>query len=312
MKRNLEQFIPYGLFLLLIGVGALTQYFGAPASSPALALSALVDLTPSPLPTTAMTIPDEVTAESVLIGNLTTGEVYVSRAPERLAPIASLTKLFLVEAALATLNAESLVTISEAAVAEEGDQGTLLVGEQFRLLDLARLTLTSSSNDGAAAIGEALREAWNTAHPISPVLGAEHILNARIAEMHLDHTFFQNITGLDTGEAASNYSSARDLFAFARATYATPVVWELARDPIAVIISANGEAHEVVHTNPLLASLTNVIGSKTGTTDQAKESLVILMESPVGRPIAIIILGSQFSQRIEDAEILLRANQLAY
>lgn len=312
MKRNLEQFIPYALFLLLISVGVLTQYSGAPTPSPAAALPALTDLQRSPLPDITMTIPDAVTAESVLIGNLATGEIYVSRAPERLAPIASLTKVFLVEAALSTMDASTPVAISENAVAQEGDQGKLLVGEQFRLIDLARLTLTSSSNDGAVAIGEELARTWNAGRGEQEARTAVHILNARLEELGLEHTFFQNVTGLDNEEAASNYSSARDLFDFARATYATPVVWELAREPIASVMSTSGEVHEVSHTNPLLSSLTNVIGSKTGTTEQAKESLVILMESPVGRPIAIIMLGSEFSKRIEDAEILLRANQLAY
>lgn len=310
--RTADAFIPYALFLLLIGAGVLTQYSGTPVSAPAAVITAVTPSVPDAIPEIPMSIPDDVTAESVLIGNLATGEIYVSRAPERLAPIASLTKLFLIDAAFSTIDPSESVAISKHAVDEEGNQGDLLVGERFTLRDLARLTLTSSSNDGAVAIREELERRWNAGHGGQERRSAPSIMNARLGELGLEHTFFQNVTGLDDNEAASNYSTAGDLFAFARRTYATPVVWELARDPVAIVTSLDGEVHEVEHTNPFVATLPNIIGSKTGTTDQAKESLVILMESPVGRPIAVIILGSEFSKRIEDAEKLLRINQLAY
>ncbi len=259
-----------------------------------------------------MHIPDEVTAESVLIGNLSTGEIYASRAPERLAPIASLTKLFLAHAALNLMPPESEIEIPEKAVREEGNQGDLKIGERFRLVDLTRLMLTSSSNDAAAALGTAVHTAWNNGHPDAQARSAASVLNRLLLDMGLEHTFFQNVTGLDDGDVATNYSSAGDLFSFARHTYPTPIVWELAREPRVIILSTDGATHAVSHTYPMIGTLHNVIGAKTGTTDQAKESLIILLESPVGRPLAIIILGSEFDKRIADAELLLHTNNLAY
>jgi len=53
--------------------------------------------------------------------------------------------------ALEMLPEETVVTIQKEDVAQEGDSG-LLVGERWRLADLLRYILTTSSNDGASAV----------------------------------------------------------------------------------------------------------------------------------------------------------------
>jgi D-alanyl-D-alanine carboxypeptidase len=64
----------------------------------------------------------------------------------------------------------------------------------------------------------------------------------------------------------------------------------------------NGKSYR--STNELLPVIPFFILGKTGTNDLAGANLLIAADSSMGRPISIVILGSDKDNRFKDAEIL--------
>src|SRR5262249_7455570 len=99
---------------------------------------------------------DHVTlsAKAATVYDLTTGQTLFGKNADTQLPLASLTKLLTMYAALDSLSAESPVTISKTALAQDGDNG-FTEGQTFQFESLARFALAASSNDAAEAIEEA-------------------------------------------------------------------------------------------------------------------------------------------------------------
>jgi len=136
-------------------------------------------------------------------------------------------------------------------------------------------------------------------------------MNDKSFELGMIHTFFQNHTGLDIEDLwASNYSTPKELTILTRAALKHPLIWELSRESASVIYSLDRWPHFINNVNILAAIIPSFIGGKTGNTDSAGGSLILVFERPLGKPIALILLDSTRESRFSDAEILLRANNI--
>src|SRR3989344_3905303 len=120
-------------------------------------------------PVSAKTLPanaykeTSLVAQAAIVYDLSTGEsLYEKNADAQLA-LASLTKLLTIEAAVRTLSLDMPITITFKDTTVDSPRRFKL-GDTLALRDLARLTLTASLNDGAAAIvaAVALRDATST------------------------------------------------------------------------------------------------------------------------------------------------------
>jgi D-alanyl-D-alanine carboxypeptidase len=83
-----------------------------------------------------------LTGKAAVVYDLATGEVLFERNAKAQLPLASLTKLLTVYAAATSLPQESKVTITEEALAADGESG-FSAGETFVFDDLARLARSS-------------------------------------------------------------------------------------------------------------------------------------------------------------------------
>ena len=222
--------------------------------------------------------------------DLSTKNILYAKNADAQLPLASLTKLLTVYAAIATLAPDTPVTIPASATILDGPH-IFKKGQMFSLFDLARLTLTASLNDGAVAIAEATAERQQ--------LSQSAMLASAAASLNLSQTFAVNGTGLDVNTAVSGgYGSAHDLAMLAGALVAqAPDIAAATTLHTVQAVSEGGTTVRVANTDPIIDSIPRLLLSKTGYTDLAGGNLVLVFDAGMGHPIAIVVLGSSKESR---------------
>lgn len=241
-----------------------------------------------------------VEAKAAVVYDLVTKEVLYSKNSEAQLPLASLTKLLTVYAALSELSLHTPITISTAATHVEAPH-TFSAGQIFSLSDLARLTLTASLNDGAAAIIEAT--AANQNHTPSETLASA------AAALNLSQTYAVNGSGLDVSAAVSGgYGSAHDLAILAGALVEkAPSVAEATTQSSTRAVSEGGTAFTVTNTDPVVDTIPHILLSKTGYTELAGGNLALVFDVGMQHPIGVVVLGSSKKARFTDGMLLVNA-----
>ncbi len=261
--------------------------------------------TPSAISVATSTIPDAfanvpIEAEAAIVYDLSTGQTLYAKNADAQLPLASLTKLLTVYAALSELPPNTPITISASAT-RLGSPRAFSVGQTFALADLARLTLTASLNDGAEAIAEATASRESRSQ--------NEMLAGAAAALNLKQTYAVNGSGLDVNAAISGgYGSAHDLARLAGAlVQKAPDVAEATTNSSAQAVSEGGKSFNVMNTDPMIGSVPNLLLSKTGYTDLAGGNLAIVFDSGIGHPIAVVVLGSSQKARFTDSTMLIAA-----
>lgn len=198
-------------------------------------------------------------------------------------PMASLTKIMTSVVVL-----ESGVSLDEVAVIDseipkvEGADIELEEGEEVKINDLLYGLLISSGNDAALALAKKIGE--NTENFVE-------MMNKKAEEFGLSNTHFSNPSGLD---ADNHYSSAEDLAILAGHAFDNSLFNEIVRIREHDISSINiGKSHHLKNTNKLLHDgYVNIIGGKTGFTDNAGYCLVTFAENNKGNQIIAVVLGN--------------------
>lgn len=219
-------------------------------------------------------------------------------------PIASITKLMTALVAIKNYPPEERVTITPTILETPGEAGQLRYGDVLTVKDLLYLALMESSNDAAVALTE----------PFGSDMFVS-LMNKEVKHLSLQNTVFENTTGLDT-LGHGNISSARDLAAFARYLFENyPQIFDiLSQSELPLTTSSGIFHHKMQNTNELLGYYewpTRILGGKTGTTEQARETLLLVVESPTRQGYIInIVLGSE--DRFTEMRQLLRWILQAY
>jgi D-alanyl-D-alanine carboxypeptidase len=241
-----------------------------------------------------------IEAKAAVVYDLATGETLFAKNADAQLPLASLTKLLTVYAAFAELSPQTPITISPAAAKMEAPHA-FNAGQTFALSDLARLTLTGSLNDGAAAIASATAARENTTE--------DQMLAGAAAALDLAQTYALNGSGLDVTAAISGgYGSAADLARLAGALVAiAPDVALATTHPTATATSAGGTSFSIKNTDPMTDTIPRLLLSKTGFTDLAGGNLALVFDVGIGHPIAIVVLGSSPTARFTDGSALVAA-----
>lgn len=292
MTRNVKIFLGACLtslalwFLVGAGISALKDLFfwqeltrlSAASSADALQ-EQLEELRPTAKSGVAPPVISAEAAFSLLV--LPGGEkrVLFAEYQDRQLPIASLTKLMTALVSLESYDLGEQISVSADAVAHEGDQGKLLVGQALSVQEMLYPLLLESSNDAAAALAERM--------------GQKNFINRmnhRATTLHLTKTSFVNPDGIDPEdpEALPNRSSAEDLAelaVFLKQTHSE--VFDILVLP---------EFGPYVNTNEFVRSNgwhTKVLGGKTGQTDLAQGCLILLLQSPKNKGYTVnVILGA--------------------
>lgn len=237
--------------------------------------------------------PPLITAESYLVGNLETGEVYFSKDPGHVFPIASISKLFTSIVLKKLIVPEATIMINESMLEPYGSEGNLAVNEEYTRDELMYPLILESSNDAA----EAFSQAVGTSTFIKE-------MNNLAGKIGLPKTKFADPSGLSNG----NVSSAQDLFTFAQYLYANEdELLQLSRTPtFDMATSTKHNSHHFVNSNVFTFD-PHYYGGKTGRTDAAKETMLSMFKYDVNGklyPIVVIVLRSDMGARQYDAELL--------
>ena len=219
---------------------------------------------------------------SGLLFDLDTGRVLWRRAPERLLPIASLTKMMTALVVVSRAKPDTHVRITRKALHYAGSGvGVLPRGKRVRLETLLNGLLLPSGNDAARALA---------LHVGGTLAGFIELMNQRAAQMGLRCTHYTSVDGfLDAG----NHSCAVDLAALARAMLDQPRLARIVRRRHAILpLAVRGGRVFLYNNNPLiLRGYRGVIGVKTGYTDAAGHCLVAAATRH-GHRLGVVLLHS--------------------
>ncbi len=247
-----------------------------------------------------------IRAKSAIVFDILQDKVLFSKNSEEILPLASLTKILTAVTAIELLPKGTVVTLENEFLAEEGDSG-LYRDEKWELNDLIDFSLIASSNDGVAAIAGAAG-AFRHKTLASMTNREEFILamNSKAEEIGISQARFYNESGLDISKTVSGgYGSARDvanLFSYTLKKH--PEVLYATKYSSLSIVSLNKIEHNATNTNTTIDTIPGILASKTGYTELAGGNLAIVFDPGLGRPIAIVVLGSTYDGRFQDVTTL--------
>ncbi|MDO8430750.1 MAG: serine hydrolase [Candidatus Taylorbacteria bacterium] len=246
-----------------------------------------------PVPTATAPKP-YIRAESYLVGNLETGEIYIDLNSSKAYPIASVSKLYTALVVHHLFDLEKDIVIDQSMLDAYGDGSHLSLGEKFKPNDLLYALLLESSNDAAEAFARSFG-----------YVNFMNEMNAFAKEIGMHNTYFKDASGL----SPHNISSAEDLFTFSKYLYKSEKdILEISRTKEMDFATTTDHGfHHFVNINPF-AAYGEFYGGKTGRTNEAKEAMVSLFNKKVvdkEYPLVVIVLRSDFGQREIDTEKLL-------
>jgi D-alanyl-D-alanine endopeptidase (penicillin-binding protein 7) len=235
--------------------------------------------------------PLDLRSSVALVIDQDTREVLFRKNDNAVLPIASLTKLMTgLVISEAQLPMSEMITITQADVdTEKGSSSRLAVGTVLSRGDLLHLSLMSSENRAAHALGRSFPG------------GLEQFvkrMNMRAQALGMSDTRYVEPTGL----SSRNQSSANDLAVLVGAAYKEPVLRELSTSH-GREIEVGRRTLQYNNTNRLVKSANWDIGlQKTGYISEAGQCLV--MQAQVsGRKLIMVFLDSAGKlSRIADAE----------
>ncbi|MCA0324241.1 MAG: D-alanyl-D-alanine endopeptidase [Proteobacteria bacterium] len=235
--------------------------------------------------------PLELKSSVALVVDQDTNQVLVSKNPQAVLPIASITKLMTAMVVTeARLDLNTPVTVTEQDVdTEKGSRSRLKVGTQLTRGEMLHLALMSSENRAAHALGRSYPGGMDA---------FVALMNATARRLGMTDTHYVEPTGL----SSSNRSSARDLTLLVKAAYQQPLIRELSTSPEAEF-PVGARVEQFRNTNGLVRNPAWDIGlQKTGYIAEAGRCLVMQAQL-AGRKLILVLLDSAGKySRIGDAE----------
>lgn len=214
-------------------------------------------------------------------------------------PVASLTKILTAIIVLENFNHEDIVTIPREAMRVDGEKQDLYLGEKISIRNLLKLMIIESSNDAAYAL------AW---YAKSRGIDFIKIMNDKAGALGMLDSLFLDPAGLNDNA----YSTANDLVKLIEYSLHYPEIWTISSEKTAIVESIDAKIkHNVRSTNQLLDLLTDIFGGKTGYTEEALGSMIMITDVPdYPSQVVSIILGSH--DRFGDTQKLIDWTRRAY
>jgi D-alanyl-D-alanine carboxypeptidase len=218
-------------------------------------------------------------------------------------PIASLTKLMVVDVVLENYNLNQTVKISESAVSQEEDIGNLKVGEELSVENLLYIMLIESSNDAAYALTEL----------ITPKDFVD-LMNLEAKYIGMTNTHFEDSMGI----SEKNQSNTKDLVILIEHLLEKPLIWDILRKPEFELKLSDGILHhKLINTNEILrewGSNLEIVGGKTGYTNQANGCFILVLKVTDDGYLINVILGSndRFGEMTQLINFLKEDARLSY
>lgn len=243
-------------------------------------------------PNTAPTVSDlgvedgsrELSCQSAILMEATTGAVLYTQNAEEALPPASVTKimtlLLVMEAVDAgTIHLDDTVTVSANAASMGGSQIYLKEGEQMSLEDLLKSVVIASANDAAVALAEYVY--GSTAAFVDK-------MNERARQLGMSNTTFENVTGLDD-TAQNHLTSARDIALMSKELITHPTILQYSS---IWMDSIRDGAFGLTNTNRLVRFYPGCTGLKTGSTSKAGFCISVTAQRE-GFSLICVIMGAE-------------------
>jgi D-alanyl-D-alanine carboxypeptidase (penicillin-binding protein 5/6) len=237
----------------------------------------------------------DLSADSAILIEATTGRVIYEKNADEERPPASMTKIMTCILGLEYLVPNDVIKISQNAAYTEDSELALQENDLISANELLRGMMLVSDNGGAVAIGEAVS---------GSVKNFSKLMNAKAVEIGCTNTNFENPNGLPND---NHYSTARDM---AKISMYCLQNWDF-RD----IVSTQRETIHwmkpadhfmpVENTNKLLGTYKGTTGLKTGWTIAAGGCLAASAKRGEVELIAIVMHSEDTVTRFQDATALL-------
>ena len=309
--KNILLFVTFVFLVIVILLGlqwffsSLYGFFEKKAALNQQSFLASVKKTPIPqnlLPSRNWQVEDlKIDAESAISVEtdlLLQNKVLFKKDETKILPIASLSKFMTAIVVLENYNLQQQIIITNEATLQEGEQGDLKADQILSVKDLLYIMLIESSNDAAFAL--------------SSVMGQDKfvaLMNAEADNMGLLNSHFTDSSGLDAG----SYSTAEDLVVLTEHLLSKyPLIWQITGIKEYDLYLDNGQLHhKLINTNKLLEEIPEIIGGKTGFTNYAKGTFLVIEKSPKeGNYLIHVVLGSE--DRLEEMKKIINWLSVAY
>ncbi|MFN3792673.1 serine hydrolase [Massilia sp.] len=229
-------------------------------------------------------------SQSVLVVEDDTGKILLEKNADRVAPIASLTKLMTAMVVLdAKQDLDELIEIDRSDVDTfKYSSSRVPVGALISRRDVLQLALMSSDNRAAHALART--------YP-GGLPGFKAAVRQKIAALGMTQTVIEEPTGL----SPHNRSTAGDLVKMAAASSKYPEITRMSTES-KELININGREVEYRNTNRLVGAKGWDIGlSKTGYINEAGRCLIMNIKAGGKNATMVLLNASASSARILDA-----------
>jgi serine-type D-Ala-D-Ala carboxypeptidase (penicillin-binding protein 5/6) len=245
-----------------------------------------------------------VSARSAVLYDLSSEKVLFGIRPDSKLPIASLTKLMTAVVVFENISPDDVVEIKKSAIeksTKEGGGNDLYEGEKIKVSDLLKIMLIESSNVAAYAFVDHLEEKYG--------VSLVDKMNEKAAVLGMNDTLFTEAAGLDDKQS---FSTGQDLIKLVKYSFRYGSLYDILKTQKTEVASIDGRLrHQILNTNELLGKLLNIIGGKTGFTELAGGSIVLVTKAPIDSSRLItVVLGS--NDRFGDAQRLINWATKAY
>ena len=216
--------------------------------------------------------------KAAYVEDVASGRVLFQKNPERVYPIASLTKLITVMVLLDTNPVWDRVVEIVPEDVKNSSRSRIRPREEISIRDLIHAALMSSDNVATKALARTCgvsREEF------------VHRMNVKADSLGLTGTRFVEPTGLSEQNVATAQACARLLRAASNSEIVSAIMQKESYE-----FTSNRKIHRLVNTNRLLRSKWRVTAGKTGFIHEAGYCLVTNIETEKGEKITAVVLGA--------------------
>ncbi len=241
-------------------------------------------------PSELLSIDEHLSASGVIIYDAGTGQKLFSKDAKVQRPMASLTKLM-----TAVLIAENhamgeRVTIPKNVTDVAGNIAYLPPGTTFTVGDLLSALLINSANDAATTLAQ---------YHSGSVPAFVAAMNERALALGMTATSFRNPAGLDN---PAQWSTPQDIAWLTMFALGNPIIADRLSSAGGRIVSLQGDTIQLYHTHALMHEAGPVTAGKTGTTNEAGQCLMSVVDEG-GKTYVVVLLNS--NQRYKDMQTIL-------
>lgn len=245
----------------------------------------------------------EIEAPSVILMEMSTGEMLYGKNEQEKCSPASITKIMTLllifeELEKGNLKLEDMVTTSAHAKSMGGSQVFLEDGEQQNVETMIKCIVIASGNDASVAMAE---------HIGGSETEFVNRMNHRAQELGMVNTHFEDCCGLTDSD--NHYTTAKDVAIMSRELVLNhPEILNYSSiwmENITHVTNKGSSEFGLTNTNKMLRSYSGCVGLKTGSTSKAKFCVSTVAQRDGMTLLAVVMGGSTSKTRFKDSATLL-------